>query len=101
VYLSSADWMTRNLDRRVELMFPVTQADDKARVIAALRAMFRDNVKSRWLDADGTYRRRPRRRDERPFRVQEELQAEARRLASVAQDAAGIAFRPEQRHRSR
>jgi polyphosphate kinase len=53
VYLSSADWMTRNLDRRVELMFPVTQADDNGELISALGAMSRDNVKSRWLGPDG------------------------------------------------
>ena len=59
VYLASADWMTRNLDKRVELMFPIEHADHKARVLYALRAMFRDTVKARWLGADGVYRRRP------------------------------------------
>jgi len=62
VYLSSADWMTRNLDKRVELMFPVESEDCRRRVLAALEAMFRDNVKGRRLLPDGTYRvpRRPR-----------------------------------------
>ena len=60
VYLASADWMTRNLDKRVELMFPIEQPEHKARVLDALRAMFRDTEKSRWLQADGTYRRRTR-----------------------------------------
>src|SRR5262249_24962038 len=58
VYLSSADWMTRNLDRRVELMFPVGDASLRARVGYALRVMFRDTVKGRWLGADGVYERR-------------------------------------------
>jgi len=95
VYLSSADWMTRNLDKRVELMFPVEQADHKARVLRALRAMFQDNVKSRWLGADGTYRRRKRARGEAPFRVQDVLQEEARRAASVAREGAGVVLEPE------
>jgi polyphosphate kinase len=97
VYLASADWMTRNLDKRVELMFPIEQIDQKARVIYTLRSMFRDTVKSRWLGSDGVYRRRPLAHGEAPFRVQEHLQEEARRLASLARDRAGIAFRPEER----
>ena len=47
VFLSSADWMTRNLDKRVELMFPVEDAEARAKVVYALRAMFRDNAKTR------------------------------------------------------
>jgi len=100
LYLSSADWMTRNLDKRVELMFPVEQPDHKVRVVHALRAMFRDNVRSRWLGADGVYRRRRRSRGEAPFRVQEVLQDEARRLASRAREGAGVVLEPE-RGRSR
>jgi len=96
VYLASADWMTRNLDKRVELMFPVEQPEPKARVIYTLRAMFRDTVKSRWLGADGVYRRRPLAHGESPFRAQEHLQEEARRLASLARDRAGVTFRPEE-----
>jgi polyphosphate kinase len=57
VYLSSADWMPRNLDRRVELMFPVVLEDHKARVIEALEAAFSDNQKARVLKPDGTYER--------------------------------------------
>ena len=100
VYLASADWMTRNLDKRVELMFPVEQPEHKARVIDALRAMFRDTVKARWLGADGVYRRRPLAPGETPFRVQQHLQEEARRLASLARDRAGVTFRPEKREKA-
>jgi polyphosphate kinase len=99
VYLASADWMTRNLDKRIELMFPVEQAEHKARVIYTLRSMFRDTVKSRWLGADGVYRRLPLAPGEAPFRVQEHLQEEARRLASLARDRAGVSFRPEGRQK--
>jgi len=81
------------------LMFPVEDGEHKARVIYALRAMFRDTVKSRWLGADGVYARRPRAKGEAPFRVQEHLQEEARRLASLARDRAGVSFRPEERRK--
>jgi polyphosphate kinase len=96
LFLASADWMTRNLDKRIELLFPVDNPEHKARVLHALRAMFRDNVKSRWLGADGVYRRRPAAAGEPPYRVQQELQDEARRAASLAHDNAGVTFRPEQ-----
>jgi polyphosphate kinase len=93
VYLASADWMTRNLDKRVELMFPLDHADHKAKVLHVLRAMFRDNVKARWLGADGVYRKRPPAPGEAPFRVQTHLQEESRRLASAPR---GIILQPEE-----
>ncbi len=94
VYLSSADWMTRNLDRRIELMFPVESVENRARVVHALRMMFRDTVKARWLRPDGTYERRGPASGEPPFRVQNHLQAEARRTAALARERAGVVFKP-------
>ena len=96
VYLASADWMTRNLDKRVELMFPVEDAEHRSKVLYALRAMFRDNVKARWLGADGIYRRREPVPGEPVFRVQQHLQDEARRLSTLARGRAGVTFRPEE-----
>ena len=46
LYLASADWMTRNFDKRIELLFPVERPEHKAKALHALRAMFRDNVPS-------------------------------------------------------
>ncbi len=61
VYLSSADLMTRNLDRRVELLFPLK--DDKLRdkVLEIFETMWQDNVKTRVLHADGQYEKKDRR----------------------------------------
>ncbi|MBC7543979.1 MAG: RNA degradosome polyphosphate kinase [Candidatus Sericytochromatia bacterium] len=55
VYLSSADWMNRNLVRRVELFFPVLQEDLKARLKTILEISLADTVKARQLQSDGTY----------------------------------------------
>ena len=49
VYLASADWMTRNPDKRIEVMFPLEREEHKREAKAALEAMFRDNVKARRL----------------------------------------------------
>jgi polyphosphate kinase len=86
--------MTLSLDKRLELMFPVEETEHKARVLHALRAMFRDTVTSRWLGPDGVYRRRPPGPNEPVFRVQQGLQEDARRAASVAGNHTGVAFRP-------
>jgi len=95
IYLASADMMTRNLDKRIELMFPIEQAAHKATVLHALRSMFRDNVKARRLHADGVYRPVVAAEGEAPFRVQQVLLEEAQRKAAQARDRAGLTFRPE------
>jgi polyphosphate kinase len=56
VYLSSADWMPRNFQRRVEVMFPVDDEGLRDRVIdEILKIALKDNVKARRLRSDGTY----------------------------------------------
>jgi polyphosphate kinase len=58
IYLGSADLMTRNLDRRVEVLFPIRDERLKERVRReSLEAAISDNVKLRWLNADGACRR--------------------------------------------
>jgi polyphosphate kinase len=73
LYLSSADWMPRNLDRRIELMFPVEDEACRLRVLASLDAMFLDNVKARVLSPLGTWTHRRPEPGETPFRAQVEL----------------------------
>ncbi|WIV18602.1 polyphosphate kinase 1 [Paenibacillus polygoni] len=55
VYLSSADWMTRNLDRRIELMCPVNDRKLKEILVNTLELSLKDNVKARLLLSNGTY----------------------------------------------
>jgi len=56
LYIGSADWMTRNLDRRVEVVVPVLDSQSKKYLKdTVLAAYLRDNVKSRVMNSDGTY----------------------------------------------
>ena len=57
VYLSSADWMPRNLERRVEILFPVEESDLKERVQKILKIQLQDNTKARIMTKDGNYKR--------------------------------------------
>ncbi len=54
VYLSSADWMGRNLDRRVEVAFPLQDGVLRAEMLQLLELQWRDNVKARVLDRKQT-----------------------------------------------
>jgi len=94
VYLSSADWMPRNLDRRVELLFPVEAPECRQKVLAALDAMFTDNAKARRLQADGTYKRRRPAKGEEPFRAQLHLYREAQRALERARGGTAVTFEP-------
>ncbi len=55
VYLSSADWMRRNLSKRLEILFPVTDRGLRGRLVDILKTCFADNMKARRLLSDGTY----------------------------------------------
>lgn len=55
VYMGSADWMPRNLDRRVEIVFPVEDPAIKEEVMHIMDVLLKDNVKAHLLQADGTY----------------------------------------------
>ena len=56
-YISSADLMTRNVDKRVEIAAPVLDKKIEERILKILRIMLSDNVKARKLCADGKYRK--------------------------------------------
>lgn len=57
LYLSSADWMPRNLNDRVELFFPVETEEHIRRIKALLDLYLRDNVGAHMMQSNGTYRR--------------------------------------------
>ena len=61
IFLGSADWMPRNLDRRVEIVFPVEDEEIKKEIKHILDVEFKDNVKAHILQPDGTYEKMNRR----------------------------------------
>ncbi|MBS3967042.1 MAG: polyphosphate kinase 1 [Truepera sp.] len=82
IYLSSADWMPRNLNRRIEAAFPIDDPRLKKKLMQLLDLYLRDNVKARELGADGDYRYVRRRPGQQRLNAQERLiELSARRLA--------------------
>ncbi len=77
VFIASADWMPRNLDRRIELLVPVEDAECSARLVETLETYFRDNVKARRLLPDGTHERIVPEPGETPLRAQQQLYEQA------------------------
>ncbi|MBN1766143.1 MAG: polyphosphate kinase 1 [Sedimentisphaerales bacterium] len=69
LYLSSADWMTRNLDKRLEILFPIKDPAHRRRALGILQTYFNDNQKSRRLLPDGTYKKITDKK--KPLRAQE------------------------------
>ena len=57
IYMASADWMPRNLDRRVEILFPVEDEKLKQEVKHILDIQLADTMKARILKEDGLYHR--------------------------------------------
>ena len=55
IYLASADWMPRNLNRRVELLFPIEDPDCRARVKEVLDVELADTIRAHFLSPDGSY----------------------------------------------
>lgn len=79
VYLSSADWMPRNLNERVELLFPVEEPEHVQRLKNALDLMLKDNQKAHLMLADGNCRKAAKRG--KPVNSQEEFYRMAKEAA--------------------
>jgi polyphosphate kinase len=117
VYIGSADWMDRNLSRRVEVVFPVEQPELKQRLIDEILATsLADNTKARELLPDGSYRRvepaagKPRVRSQQRFleiaaentarRLKEEVQAVQAPAVQLVEARSGNGRRNRKRHRT-
>lgn len=88
VFISSADWMPRNLNERVELMTPVEFPPHKERIKRILKVYFDDNVKAYAMNSDGSYRYLADERQGKPVNAQDTCQRQAERLASERKKAA-------------
>lgn len=86
-FISSADWMPRNLDRRIELLVPVDDPEACKRLRQMLEVSLKDNVKGRVLQADDQYIRRDGKRRGRRIQSQAVFQQESE--AAVAAQEAG------------
>ncbi len=85
LYLSSADWMPRNLEKRIELLFPLSGGDGYERVYDTLMSYFIDNQKARALNASGHWHRVRPTQGEPSFSAQEYFHDEsARRIIRAA-----------------
>ncbi|MCI8543321.1 MAG: RNA degradosome polyphosphate kinase [Lachnospiraceae bacterium] len=100
IYCGSADWMPRNLERRVEILFPVDRPELKEKLLHILQSQLDDNVKASVLRPDGTYTKASK-RGKQAYCSQEafceEAVAEARRAAGEGEQMTRT-FIPETSH---
>ena len=84
LYIGSADWMQRNLNRRIEALVPVDDPRLKKKVMHVLELCLRDNVQARVLAPDGNYYKVKRLPGQNKVNAQERLlEDSARRLAEI------------------
>jgi polyphosphate kinase len=93
-YISSADWMPRNLDKRVELLVPVEHPGAQKRLHEILRTCLKDNVKGRELDMDGAYALRQPGSRRRALRSQEVFYRQAQQVVADLEAAQRKVFTP-------
>ena len=97
VYISSADFMTRNTERRVEVAAPILDRALADRIASTFELMLRDNVKAREQGSDGLYRHVERSEDEEPLNSQLYFYEQAYRAAEQ-QTAPASEYIPPKEH---
>lgn len=100
IYCGSADWMPRNLERRVEILFPVERPELKEELLHILKNQLKDTVKASILQADGTYEKVDK-RGKQIFNSQEAFCKEAIDKAKKAAEPSTMesrTFIPEMHH---
>ncbi|MBM3963739.1 MAG: polyphosphate kinase 1 [Planctomycetes bacterium] len=94
LFISSADWMPRSLDRRIELLTPVEDTPCKRKLMEILDTYFRDNQNAWSLQSDGRYRRLEPDEGQPKNRAQKLLYQSSVEAVRVAEQAARTKFEP-------
>ncbi len=94
VFIASADWMTRNLEKRVELMIPIEQKSIKRRLIRILETYFKDNQNAYKILPDGSSEPIVPKKGEKPFRAQDHFYQQAKRTAKAREHERSMTFEP-------
>lgn len=94
LFISSADWMTRNLDKRVELMIPIEDKKCRKRLQAILESAFKDNSNAHEILENGSSRRIAKKKGQKKFRMQQQLQSQARKSAKARAHERSTTFEP-------
>ncbi len=94
VYIASADWMHRNLERRVELMVPIEDAHLARRLCGILDACFKDNTQASLIQPDGTSKPLRHSVHSKPFAMQRFLQEQAQLQARTRERASRRTLEP-------
>lgn len=94
LFISSADWMGRNLDCRVELMIPVEDKECKSRLLRILKSYFDDTFSATELQSDGQYVPVVKRKKKDPFRSQQHLYEEACQIHAAHTNPKTTVFEP-------
>jgi polyphosphate kinase len=94
VFIASADWMSRNLDRRIELMIPIEDTALKRRLISILKNCFADNCNAHNILPTGQSVPITPAKGQKPFRAQLHFYREAKRLAKAREHERSLTFEP-------
>ncbi len=94
VFIASADWMTRNLEKRVELMIPIEEKTIKRRLIRILETFFKDNQNAYHILPDGSSKPITPKKGEKPFRAQEHFHQQAKKAAKAREHELSMTFEP-------
>lgn len=92
IYLSSADWMERNLDRRIELLFQITDKEVFKTIKKSLELYFQDNTHSHTLLSNGKWKANAPEKKELAVRVQEILQKKYKKISEAKKNGSQTDF---------
>lgn len=90
VFISSADFMRRNLSKRVELLVPIEDREARSRLIQILETHFEDQARGRWLQPDGAWKVSANSTGRKAIRSQEVFAREAAKRARVSGESPDV-----------